>query len=245
MAKSKCGQNTDERLKNMLLNLLDITSDVPRKRLLSKELRRLMSGERGELEYKFKLKDFKSIQEKVLEGLNDEKLNEMIGKLPDFAVDDVLVRVTDTYGSIKENVPVNEKVDLFGINTQGIPSLDEQGKFIRGMRVVYDPFHVFDLMREEMLTNVEVGALKQYYPGLYEKFVGELVKYITEHPKLKISRALNNQLGIMLGVNYVTPEVVARLQGDFKKAEGGSGVGEVEGMDKAVQTPIQALDAPS
>lgn len=207
----------------MLLKLLSLPHKA-RKANLNKELQTFLEEEikPRKMESDFNMEDFTKIRDAIAEGVDQDKFNKELEKLTPEQQDEFAVRIPQQYSILRESMPVNQSVDLFGIDERE-PSDYEKNKFIRSVRVLQDPSHILDLMNSGLLTGTEVDAFNLYHPELAEQLRQAIVEKLAElkgKQDIKLDRHKNYILASLLGVARINPATLERLQNEYTGTKG-------------------------
>jgi len=169
------------------------------------------------LNFSIKIKDFDSITEilRKPQGLNlVEKLN---GIKNDVAKESLIITIPQIVSQLAEMIPVNSSQTLTGIDVRP-PSDREKFKFIQKVRVLDDPFIVFDLMEVGLLNQTEIEALKLFYPELYQVWSQQILEQVISLKK-EPTRRQNQQLSVFLELPRLNPETMKRLQMQYEEEQ--------------------------
>lgn len=120
--------------------------------------------------------------------------------------DDLWVLLTELNTTLSEILPENISQTLYGFDERE-PSDFEKSKFIRQLRVVFNPDHVLDLLDSGTLSPLEVETLQLYYPEYYEDLVGAALGAVAE-TKDKPQASTTRGLSILLQVPRLTPAIL-------------------------------------
>lgn len=169
------------------------------------------------LNFSIKIKDFDSITEilRKPQGINlVEKLN---GIKNDVAKESLIITIPQIVSQLVEMIPVNSSQTLTGIDVRP-PSDREKFKFIQKVRVLDDPFIVFDLMEVGLLNQTEIEALKLFYPELYQVWSQQILEQVISLKK-EPTRRQNQQLSVFLELPRLNPETMKRLQMQYEEEQ--------------------------
>ena len=155
--------------------------------------------------------------------------------------EDAVVSLTGAYGAIRDQMPLNQSTTLFGVDDRP-PSRSEQSMFIRKLQVMDDPRRVIDLLKAGQLSGLEVDILQQFYPIYYNSLVETILEQMVDAKDVKLSRRMNAQLGLLLGVPRVTPEAMKQLQASHAPTEEAPQEGEAPDLAEAQMTKPQKTE---
>ncbi len=225
----------------MLMKLLGLKSEK-KKRNISKELISFLESDKNEKIGKpaLTMKDFTPIKEKIEVGIDEDKLLAELEKAPDELRDDLTVEIPAQYSALQGIVPQNVSVDLFGLDERE-PSDFEKNKFIRAMRVLQNPNHVLDLLKNGALTGTEIDAMVLFWPKEYQALKDAVLEQIAEmqgKKDAKLGRRKNALLSIVLGVPRITPKALKILQSNLVSAEDKES-SELNVDTQGIQTDVQ------
>jgi len=167
----------------------------------------------------YTIKDYQPIKEKAMAGIDTEKL---IGLDIDEEIrEDMLTAAVELNQKLTEIIPVNTSQTLFGVDERD-PSDFEKSKFIRVMRIVEDPSHIFDLLLSGTVSGLEVDALQNFYPSYYEQLKEQLFGLVAEYKgsaSKELSRIQNRDLSTLVGVTRLSPAILTQEKEEEKGAE--------------------------
>ena len=145
----------------MLVKMLKL-GKKPKKANINKEVTQFISEDFGSYRFEptLKLADFGDIKDAVNEGIDEQEILKQLEAAPEEEQEERAAMIAQHYEQLKQAIPVNLSVDLFGIDDKE-PSDFEKSKFIRKVRVLQDPNHILELMKSGQLTGSEMDALNQ------------------------------------------------------------------------------------
>ena len=206
----------------MLIKMLKL-GQKPKKANLSKEIANFVNDDFASYKFEpsFKLGDFDRIKEAVNKGIDEREMMKLLEGASEEEQDARTAMVVQHYEQLKNAIPVNLSVDLFGVDEKD-PSDFEKSKFIRKVRVLQDPNHILELMKSGQLTGSEVDALNEFYPEYAQALREVITEYIASlhgKPDASLSRKKNAILATVLGVPRISPEALARYQSNLVPGE--------------------------
>ena len=225
----------------MLVKMLNLGKS-PKKVNVNKEISEFIKNDFGSHKFEpaFKLADFGKIKAAIDKGLGEDKILKIASEGEGEDRDVRVAQMAQHFEQLRQSVPVNLSVDLFGIDERE-PSDFEKSKFIRSVRVLQDPGHILELMRAGSLTGTEVDALELFYPEYAQSLKEAILEQIAElqgKDGASMSRQKNNILSLVLGVPRIAPEALDRLQQNLTSEEEKDGK-SIDMDTEATQTDIQ------
>lgn len=121
--------------------------------------------------------------------------------------EDLMALATETNSQLAAIVPVNLSTTLYGIDERD-PSDFEKSKFIRQMRVIFNPEHILDLIDQGSLSPLEVETLQAWYPIYYQGLVEAVLEAISELSGTMPPPSTTRALSVLLQVPRLTPEIL-------------------------------------
>lgn len=185
----------------------------------------------------FTIKDFSSVREAALHGIDIEDITKL--PLHDGTKDSLLVASTEFNGKLSNEIPVNLSQTLFGVDERD-PSDYEKSKFIRAMRVIENPDHIFELLGAGLLSGHEIDILKDYYPAYYQNLVDSVLEVISElqgNRDTELTPTQNRDLALILGVPRVKPDILSMESPE--EEEPGADVGNPDASKTEVQAVLE------
>lgn len=148
--------------------------------------------------------------------------------------DDLMALATETNSMLAALVPTNLSTTLYGVDERD-PSDFEKSKFIRQLRVIFDPEHVLDLLESGRMSPLEVETLQTWYPQYYQKLVELTLEVISELSGTMPPPSTTRALSVLLQVPRLTPEIL-KVQ-----PEEGTGAPDLRAPAEQAATEVQKV----
>lgn len=172
----------------------------------------ILNGSRLPLESAVSKTDLTTYMDKVTDLSTGLVLGDIINGLERSDIDGVEVAGVIT---------ALQQVALERLPNKDHPSHTESSKFLWILRVLDNPFYILNLMSNQMLTDIEVKAVKTVYPTIYQLLVDNIIGALVQSGT-QLTRPITRMLAILLETPITTPEVLlAYTKGETKqKSEG-------------------------
>lgn len=144
----------------------------------------------------YTIKDFSKLAAYAQEGVN-----------PSTSDEGMMMAVTDLNQYLRNILPINQATTLFGVDERD-PSDFEKSKFIRQMRVVINPNHVFELLTAGSISPLEVETFARVYPESYAEAVESVLEAVTSKQGSKVPSEITRALSVLLQVPRITPDIL-------------------------------------
>ena len=160
----------------------------------------------------YSISDYSSLRGEAMTGLDVNKILEL--GLDTEYEEGYMVAIHDFNEKLQSLVPSNVSETIFGIDERD-PSDFEKYKFIRKMRVVENPNHIFDLMAKGELSWTELDTLKEFYPSMHQSLVEATVEALSElkgEMDSQLDRDQNRTVSMLLGVTRASPKILEQMK---------------------------------
>lgn len=163
------------------------------------------------------LSNYKKIEETLQMGLDPSRIAKATYNAGQALDDDQLAAMGTNINALKEMLPEDQSVSLFGIDDVE-PSDYAKMRFLKSVRVLIDPLLPLRLALSGELSGSEVDNMKLFYPQLYEALRETLLGLLANNTK-RLSLNTQRQIATFFGVPRINPSTLALMQSKYVKAE--------------------------
>lgn len=171
----------------------------------------VVNGKEIKTQSTISLKQSEEIQNLLINTTTPELLEKLLPQLRAKSIDPQLMiaQLQNIFDYLIAQLPADLQVeDSFMMSTPIKSSRTLLTHFTWAVRIADNPLQILHLMSAQMLSKMDVEAIQNMYPDIFQAMIGTFVEKIIEGTYTHLSRRLKQQLGVLLEIPVLNIQTI-------------------------------------